>query len=46
MSGLFFVTLQIECGMGNLGSGMIDWIIKKDLSYDKSIVHPYQMIED
>lgn len=25
---------------------MIDWIIKKDLSYDKSIVHPYQMIED
>ena len=28
VSGLFFVTLQIECGMGNLGSGMIDWIIK------------------
>lgn len=24
----------------------IDWIIKKDLSNDKSIVHPYQMIVD
>ena len=24
----------------------IDWIIKKDLSNDKSIVHPYQMIAD
>ena len=28
VSGLFFVTLQVECGMGFLGSGMIDWIIK------------------